>query len=390
MPDTMRRILETIRRDGPIPFARFMETALYDPEGGYYAREGGPGGPPADFETSPHVHAAFGRLIARQVAEIADRAAPGREPFHLIEAGPGTGSLAGDLIAALAEARPDLARRTRVILVEISDALRRRQQRTLAGETATRVASIEWAGWPELLERRFEEPFAGCVVANEFLDALPVHLAEWRDGALWEVCVGAASDSFTELLEPAGSALTRHLDGLRRDDGIDLTEGQRAEFGLATLTWVDDLGRLFGDAGRGGAILIDYGHPARELYGEGRHAGTLMTYRRHTAGSDPYAHVGEQDLTAHVDFSSIARRAREAGFDTAPLTTQMKFLVALGLARLVADVPPGAAGMPDRVGLHRLMAAEGMGEVFKVLLLSRGFPAGDLRGAHDPFREVTG
>ena len=217
-----------------------------------------------------------------------------------------------------------------------------------------------------------------------------MHRVQIHDGSLREICVGSDGERFHEgLREPVTDRLEKHLAGLAAH-GVRLEEGQRAEIGLRALEWVASLGRLFGERGRGGAILVDYGHPAAELYDASRHRGTLLCYHRHRTCDDPYTRIGAQDMTAHVDFTSIAQRARAARFDVAPLATQMRFLVSLGLARLLADlaVAPdaGLRGVRERLALHDLMASGGMGEVFKVLLLARGDRASTLTGARDPFR----
>jgi SAM-dependent MidA family methyltransferase len=369
-----------------------MEAALYHPTLGYYCRPGMTTGPDGDFYTSADLHPVFGRLLARQVAEMAQRTArDDRAPFHLVECGPGTGRLARDLIAGLVDEHPDLARRTVVTLVEISPTLRAVQRRTIEEEgLAGSLAGVGWASWSELIERSHPGGFSGCVVANEFLDALPVHAVEIRDGELKEVHVGYEEDEFRELLlEPSTGRLAAQraeLAGL----GVTLEEGQRAEFGLAALGWVASLGRVFGEDGTGGAILVDYGHPASELYDPARHRGTLLCYHRHQTSDDPYTRVGEQDMTAHVDFTTIERRARGAGFDVAPLTSQLRFLVAMGLAQRIADLAAqpdtGVRGVQERLALHGLMAPGGMGEVFKVMLLARGAEASSFTGAKDPFR----
>jgi len=383
-------ILDRIRARGPIPFVEYMDAALYHPGLGYYCRPGMTTGPAGDFYTSPDLHPAFGLLLSRQIAELADRTAREADvPFHIVEAGPGTGRLARDIIAGLSCERPELARRTVYTLVEVSPALRDVQRKTI-GDHA--VADVVWASWHDVLEGRHRGAarFHGCVLANEFLDALPVHLIEWRDGALKEVHVASEGDDFREELRDAGNArLSGHIEGLTAE-GVRFVEGQRAEIGLRALDWVASLGRLFGREGAGGAILIDYGHSARELYDAGRHRGTLLCYHKHQVYDDPYARVGEQDMTAHVDFTSVARSAIRAGFDTAPPATQLRFLVSHGLAHMVAELAArrdqGVRGVAEKLALHGLMAPGGMGEVFKVMLLARGTEASALTGTKDPFR----
>jgi SAM-dependent MidA family methyltransferase len=379
---------DRIRAAGSIPFVEFMEAALYHPQLGYYCRPGMTTGPEGDFYTSPDLHPAFGLLLSRQIAEIAARTqADARSAFHVIEAGPGVGRLARDIIAGLGAEHAALARRVVYTLVEISPSLRRMQRATIAaGGGAGVVEELRWRSWADLIEER-GTGFSGCIVANEFLDALPAHIVERRGGRLMEIHVVAGDDGFGEaLLAPATDRLESHLAQL----GVEMEEGQRAEIGLHALDWVSSLGRLFGERGTGGAIIIDYGYPAKELYGPERRRGTLMCYRRHQAIEDPYLHVGEQDMTVHVDLTSVERRARESGFDVAGPATQMRFLVSLGLARILADLAEGsstsARGVQERLALHGLMAPGGMGETFKVMLLARGAPAAELTGARDPFR----
>ena len=389
---------ERIGARGPMSFAEFMEAALYHPELGYYCREEMVTGPEGDFYTSPDVDPAFGLLIARQIVEIADRTQPDpTSTFQIVEAGPGTGRLARDIIAGLALERPDLARRANYTLVEISPSLRRRQHLLLVegnAPVAPRIGAVGWSSWEELVERRAApgaEPFIGCVVANEYLDALPVHLVQQVADELKEVYVGARDGRFEEVtLPPSTDELSRHMEEIAAREGVRLLDGQRAEVGLRGLDWVSSLGRLFGPRGRGGALILDYGHPARELYDHARHRGTLLCYRRHRVEEDPYPFAGEQDMTAHVDLSSVRRRAAAAGLDVAPAVTQMSFLVSLGLAAMLAEAASqansGAEGIRRRLAMHALMAPGGMGEVFKVIIMAQGTGAADLTGARDPFR----
>jgi len=389
-PALLAWLEERIGSRGPIPFSDFMEAALYHPAHGYYCRPGAGTGPAGDFYTSPDLHPAFGTLVSRQIAQILEKAAQDDGPVRVIEAGPGSGRLARDIMAGLGSELPDLARRATYTLVEVSPSMRQAQERILGDAGAAhRWAGVEWASWSSLIERAGGGRFAGCVVANEFVDALPVHVVEQSAGELREIYVTLEAGSFRELLlEPSTGRLARHLSEL----GVSLKEGQRAEVCLKGLDWVSSLGRLFGEEGRGGVILIDYGHPAKELYDSTRHRGTLLSYHRHRVTENLYARVGEQDMTAHVDFTSVERRAREAGFDAAPLTTQMRFLVSLGLARMLADLSqsggPALVKARDQMALHGLTAPGGMGEVFKVLLLAKGMKASNLIGAADPFRSA--
>ncbi|HKY31301.1 MAG TPA: SAM-dependent methyltransferase [Candidatus Polarisedimenticolia bacterium] len=393
VPELLAAIRERIDGGGPLRFDRFMEMALYHPAHGYYCRPGMTTGAAGDFYTSPDVHSAFGELLARQVAQIADLSGGG--PFRVVEMGPGSGRLARDLAAALCRSRPDVAGRATLTLVEISPALRRAQAALLEGTGPGPGGPwIEWASWEEVAARAQREGFRGCVVANEFLDALPVRRVERRGGRLLEVHVSCGEGRLEEtLLPPEDGAPREWLEAL----GVELSEGQRADLGLAARDWIRRLGALLRQ-GTGGAVIVDYGHPASRLYGPGRDAGTLMCYAGHRAqggGGDPYEGVGRKDMTAHVDLTTIAAAAREAGLDVAGPISQMRFLVSLGIASMLAGLgsrPDAASAGPtrERLALHALIAPGGMGEVFQVLLMARGFPARSLIGARDPFRAARG
>jgi len=378
-----------IRKEGRITFAAFMAEALYHPTLGRYSAVVPPMGTEGDYLTSPEVDPAFGRLLGRAVAEMAERTArerrggaAGLDPFTVVEAGPGRGTLCRDLLAALSEDAPDLARRLRYVLVESSEALRREQRSVLA--EAGLLHRVEWVAWDDLLARG---PIVGCILANEFLDALPVHLVEWSGGQLYEIYVTA--DDEGRLREAAGppssAAVARHLEGLE----VTLEEGQRAEINLAALRWIAQAASLL-EAGY--AVVIDYGHEAAELFSERHYAGTLVGYRRHQLVVDPLSRPGEQDLTSHVDFTSVTREALRRGFDAWALTSQRRLLVAMGLAEMIADLSSPRAGADPaertrrRFALHALMSPSGMGETFKVLVLARRTPLEGLRCLRDPFR----
>jgi SAM-dependent MidA family methyltransferase len=230
----------------------------------------------------------------------------------------------------------------------------------------------------------------GCLLANEFLDALPVHLVEGCGGRLREIYV--EMDGEGRLREkpgdPSSSEVSRYFDEL----GLSLAEGQRAEVNLAALRFIGEAAGLL-DAGY--ATIIDYGHEAPELFSERHFAGTLVGYRRHQLVVDPLEHPGAQDMTAHVDFTSIAREGRRAGFDAWAMTSQRNLLISMGLAELIgglATAAPaeGPAGEGERLrrrfALHALMSPSGMGETFKVMILSKRAPLDGLTCLMDRFR----
>ncbi|MBI3448359.1 MAG: SAM-dependent methyltransferase [Acidobacteria bacterium] len=362
----LSHLARRIRRNGPLTFAGFMAEALYHPRHGRYSLPSPPMGPEGDYITSPEVDPAFGRLLARAFAEMASRLPGG--PFSIVEPGPGKGTLCRDVLLALEDEAPELAARTAYHLVEESAALRRQQEALLGA--AGLSERVRWSTWSALRRR---SPIHGCLVANEFLDALPVHLVEMTEGRLREIHVGL--DGGGGLIEIAREPSTPELGATFEDLGVTLAEGQRAEVNLLARRFVSEAAGLLR---RGYAVVIDYGHEAADLYSDRHFAGTLVGYRRHQLVVDPLAEPGGHDLTSHVDFTSISRAALAAGWESFAMTTQRKMLIALGLAEMIAalaiDASPDGAGerVRRRFALHSLMSPTGMGETFKVMILARG------------------
>jgi len=378
---------------GPIPFARFMALALGHPTGGYYT---GPRERPTrggDFLTAPELHPIFGAALARQLEEVWDRL--GRpDPFTLVEYGAGAGTLALAILAGLREDRSPLAEALVYAPIELNT------HRRAELEERTASAGLPLVAPPTGAARRAgvappagAAPVAGAVVANEFLDALPVHAVEIRDGRPREVHVGVtARGAFTELLLPPSTpAIAARLDALAAA-GVTLAEGQRAELCLAIEGWVADVAATLS---AGIVLVIDYGAPAPELYGPRRRGGTLMTYRDHAADGSPdapYRDIGERDITAHVDTTTLARLLDAAGFEILGDTTQAELLVGCGLEELLerernrsADA---AALLLLRSAVMRLLDPRHLGG-FRAVLAGRGISsAPPLRGL--TYRVATG
>ncbi len=359
------RIHDEIARDGPIAFARFMDIALYDPDAGYYRSEAARPGRDGDFLTAPEAHPIFGAALARAVADAWDRL--GRpDPFVLREYGAGTGTLALAVLDGLAAEHPDLAARLRYDPIEVEprrlEAIAARLAE--AGHTAALVGAEASAA-----------PITGFVLANEVLDALPVHRIVVREGVLREILVGSVDVAFVDVeADPTTPALADRL----TEESIQFAEGQRAEISLGLGAWVDAA-----SAGleRGVLLLIDYGYPAAELYDPlRRRDGTLRAYLRHRVHDDPYIHVGRQDLTAHVDVTAVETAARAAGLDHLGTTTQAEFLVGLGTEDLLQAIQADPATTLEgylavRSALMRLLDPGAMGR-FRVMAFARGWPEG--------------
>lgn len=375
-----RRILE----QGRIPFHEFMELALYHPEGGYYTRLARGTGRRGDFSTSSDVSPAFGRRIAVQVAEVHRRLGGG--PWRLIELGPGRGLLALDLLEGLRRFAPEsLARLDELLLAEISPALRELQRRRL--EPVAGSVNLRW------VERLDEiEPGEGVAVGNEFLDALPVHLVERRREGLREmaVCLRGAGvgDRAEEGGSPAGGGLTlcdggpagSELEAHAERYGLCARVGDRAEVCLEMPVVLRDLSRVLR---RGAAILIDYGLPAERLGDEAHREGTLVAYHRHRVVEDLLARPGEQDLTAHVNWSHLEDAAAATGFEPAGRIYQDRFLMNLGLLEDLAAPPEGdedPSAATERLAARALiMPGAGGGKRFEAVGLVKGIE-GDLMG----------
>jgi SAM-dependent MidA family methyltransferase len=362
-------IRSEIATGGPMTFARFMEIALYDPERGYYRGAAARPGRGGDFLTAPEAHPIFGRAIARFVDDLWHTLGrPGN--FTIREHGAGGGALAEALLAGLdADASGALAAvRYRVVEVE-------------PARTAAVRARLEAAGRPGVLEADDGRPIDGLVLANEVLDALPTQRVVGRSGGLREILVGLDPDGTLIDLEadPTTPDLARRL----ADEGIVLADGQQAEICLAVDAWVDRVGA---GLGRGVVLLIDYGHPAADLYDSGRRgAGTLAAYLRHQVHDDPYRAIGRQDLTAHVDVTAVERAATAAGLVRLGTTTQAAFLERLGAGEILVGYQSGPAAtlqayLGARAALVRMIDPAAMGR-FRVMAFGRGLPDGTrLRG----------
>ena len=360
-----------IAERGPIPFARFMELALYHPEHGYYARAGLAWGREGDYETSPEVHPVFGYLWARQIEECWRRLG---EPaaFDLVEPGAGSGAFMAAMLDWLRERAPACHAAARPVLLDAHPRRLAEQRAVLEarGHEARHALLADW-----LAEG---EPAEGVAISNELFDAFPVHLVERRGGELreWRVAAYGGGGLRLELGEASTPALAEHFARL----GLEPGEGCRAEVSLAAI------GAMRGIASRlarGYLLTVDYGYEAERLYAPWRRMGTLAAYRRHSPQPDPLALPGETDLTAHADLTSLAAAAAEAGFEAAPPVTQAEALIALGIgeqleaarARAALDV---LAWAEARRAADALLAPDGLGRV-RVLAAARGAPLDGLR-----------
>ena len=373
-----------IRERGPVTVAAFMDLALYDSELGYYARAARRSGRAGDFFTSVDVGPIFGELLAVQIAEMAEilNLRPGAElarPFDLVEAGAGDGRLAADLLGALERRRRAIHDSVRLHLVEASASARAAQRATLGGH-AGRLAS-SGADLPAAFE--------GVLIANELLDAFPVHQVVMRDDGLREVYVEVAPGQNGALQTIEAAPSTPALADYLRRLGVTLERGWRVEINLRAVEWIREAARRLH---RGFIVLIDYGHEARELYSPTHAGGTLTTFASHAMSGAELAGTpswldrpGEQDITAHVDFTSVRAAAEAEGMTTLGFLDQTYFV--LGLSDLENAVNPENLEDPDsfanfrfRLALKTLLLPGGLGSTHKVLILGKGVGTPSLRG----------
>lgn len=363
-----------------IPFASYMDLALYHPEHGYYTTKPSILGPDGDFITSPHLSHDFGQLLAVQFVDMWHTLHQ-PNPFHLVEMGAGQGLIAADVLAYLQQHHPDCYAALTYIIIEKSPALRALQQKRLTDN------KIVWTTLDELF------PITGCFFSNELVDAFPVHIVEKHNNQLQEAYVTIQDNTFQETLGPLSTEkIAQYFELIGIDLLIDAyPDGYRTEVNLAALAWLDTAASCLD---RGFLLTIDYGHTAPRYYSPARHKGTLKCYHQHRHHNDPYANIGQQDLTAHVDFTALQRHGEQVGLTTLGYTQQGLFLMALGLgdriANLTQSITPGPDGFNQliqrRAALHQLMDMSPMGlGTFGVLVQGKGLQNdGSLKGLTIP------
>ncbi len=363
-------IRASIRASGPMTFARFMEHALYEPGHGYYRRPDPGPGRAGDFLTAPEAHPIFGAVIGR-LLEQAWEALGRPEEFTISEPGAGTGALAAGLLGGLRDLGSPMLSAVRYRPVEVEpsrvDAIR---------------ARLADAGIDPFIRPEEPGPGAretGAVVANEVLDALPVHRVVGRPGrpeGIAELLVAldeGGSFAWAER-DPTTAALAERL----HDEGVTLADGQVTEVCLALDGWLADAARHLA---RGVVVLVDYADEPAALHDPvTRPTGTLRAFARHAVGGDPFRHVGRQDLTATVDLAAVRAAAARAGLRPVGETTQAELVATLGTGELTtAILRRDGADLQDaldlRSALARLLDPRGMGG-FRVLVFGRGLPDG--------------
>ena len=397
----LRQIIEQeIRERGPIPFLRYMELCLYHPELGYYSRNAEQFGKAGDFYTSSDVHAVFGRLLARQFEEMW-RVLGSPEQIEVLELGPGRGLFARDVLDWSEKKFPEFFRAVRYTLVERSPALREKLRETLGRHMEAGRASLA-PEVPQGLKPRSEAEESGTaeavpfpkinegvavqpeiartlplqvpliVFANELFDALPVEVISDQG----QLAIDVSDGRWVERWLPASQEVLEFLDRY----SVHPEAGERLEAPLVAQRYMRAVAE---SVGRGFLVAIDYGY-TREEQLAGRHRGTVSAYRKHSVSANVFEAPGEQDITAHVNFTALAAEAERSGMRAEKLVTQSQFLMGIGEENQFADAFEECRLPQERakvaLQLKHLVTPAGMGESFHVLVASRGVEGAGLAG----------
>jgi len=369
---------------GCISFHDYMEMCLYDEREGYYQSGRVRLGRSGDFYTSSAIGTIFGEKLASYISALmgtfGDQAA-------IAEWGAGTGRLSAQLIAAwqreahawlpalnyaLVDANPvHLSAAKQWMDQSSSEALSHSSRATGARKRLLDpyfLTPDEAKGWLQALACSSPQPKPVIVVANELLDAFPVHRVVWKGNQLWELGVALLNNSFTTVyMEPSSPLLLASLEA----DGLQLCEGQETEINLAAERWLSQMSEQITE---GALVIIDYGHEASELRAEHRMRGSLLCYSRHLAHDDPFLMPGEQDMTAHVNFTACKRAAEASGWKVASYMTQKQFLIEQGILHDLmphADTNPFSETARHNRSIRQLLLSDHMSETFKVLTLHK-------------------
>jgi SAM-dependent MidA family methyltransferase len=341
------------RHSGWISFARYMELVLYTPGLGYYSGGAAKLGKEGDFTTAPEITPLFGNTLAHVAAELMNQTAP-----QILEFGAGSGKMAHDILSELAEMGVAVHR---YLIVEVSGELRARQEK--------RLRDFPQVVWLDSLPRSF----SGVVIGNEVLDAMPVHMVVKTEQGWKERGIGLSARNFVYRDRPCNTSLIQQIPDADKLPVGYLTEVHPIATGfMSSLAGMLNTGHM--DTGRGGAaVLVDYGFPAREYYLDQRFQGTLMCHYRHHAHPDPFYLPGLQDVTAHVDFTAMARAAIDGGLQLLGYTSQASFLLDAGIGERLLRTPPtdSVRYLPQANAVQKLVSPAEMGELFKVMVVGK-------------------
>jgi SAM-dependent MidA family methyltransferase len=349
-----------------ITFAEYMELVLYHPQHGYYASNESRISEGGDFLTSPHLADDFGEILAVQLYQMW-QVMGSPQIFSIVEMGAGQGLLASQILDYSSRVYPEFFRSIDYLIIEIAPAM------IVAQQARLKDLPVRWCDWNEIIDRSI----VGCFLSNELIDALPVHQVIVSEDKLQEIYVTIADDDrnvFTEIVDDLSTERLAHYWQLNKIDllGGKYSEGYRTEVNLAALGWLEKVSKKLQ---RGYTISIDYGYTADRYYNPIRSQGTLQCYYQHGYHNDPYINIGNQDLTAHIDFTAIQNQGELLGLQTVGFIQQGMFLMALGLGERIAAISNSGGDLQSllrrRQNLHQLIDPMGLGK-FGVLIQSQG------------------
>ncbi|MCY7366753.1 MAG: SAM-dependent methyltransferase [Chamaesiphon sp.] len=348
-----------------ITFAEYMGLLLYHPDHGYYASSAGRISESGDFLTSPHLADDFGEMIAIQLYQMW-QIVGSPQVFSIVEMGAGQGLLAAQILDYSSRLDPKFFRSINYLIIEVAPAMMLAQQARLTG------FPVQWCEWTEIEDRSI----VGCFLSNELIDALPVHQVTVTEQKILEVYI-AISDESNLFVETIGELSTDKLTKYWQLNQINLLNGRypdeyRTEVNLAALSWLEQVSKKLQ---RGYVLSIDYGYTADRYYNPIRAQGTLQCYYQHAYHNDPYINIGNQDLTAHVDFTAVQNQGELLGLQTVGFVQQGMFLMALGLGERIAAISNSGGDIQSllrrRHNLHQLIDPMALGK-FGVLIQSQG------------------
>jgi len=350
-----KRLKRWIQEHGSLSFRDFMEAALYDPEAGYYTKLSAMGAS-RDYYTSANIHPIFGDLLAEKFVRLFAQVS-GSENFTILEIGAGTGQLAEDILSALENEHKDLFAQMAYLIVESSPSLRSTQQVRLS-----RYGCVRWVQLDDLSPRSL----TAVIFSNELLDSFPAHRVIKKSGQLKELFVGLEDDTFAWTL---GELTTDEIGNYLNEAGIQLREGQIADIAIDIVPWLRSVANILR---QGFLVTIDYGDLADRLYAPNRMEGTLRCFYRHTLVTDPLVRVGEQDITASVDFTLVMKYGETFGLETVEFKPQREFLLDLGLLTRMKELEKAQDAeidqMKARLAMKHFLMPGDFGENFKVLV----------------------
>ncbi len=357
-----QKIIDRIRQEGPITFETFMEMALYDPCLGYYASANMEIGKAGDFYTSQHLHPAFGAMLGKQLEEMWE--IMGRpSDFCAIEPGAGAGLMCMDILNFLQQR--DIFHSFTYVIAELNPFVQNKQKQLLDkySDKVTWISSLN-----EISKIK------GCILSNELLDAFPVHLLEMED-ELKEIYVGVDDDIIIEMKEnPSTDALLDYIN----EFSIKLTKGYKTEINLRIKDWLKSVNEVLSE---GFILTIDYGYSSQDYYSEDRNRGTLLCYFKHQINENPYMNIGEQDITSHVNFSSVKKWGEKLGIKPLGFCQQGTYLISLGIDQLINELYANSRDYLFEVAkIKRLIFPGTIGETHKVMIQYKGKGNPELRG----------